>query len=136
MNVLDIPFVKKVGIELNSDNNLELALEESILNHVKSIHASAQFTLAEAASGKLLQKHFPDLVGKVVPLLRESQVKFKKPALKSIVAKASISEEEIQKFTMQFERKGRASITVGVEVSDSDGTITCVASFNWFVQTI
>lgn len=80
MNVTKIPFVEKVGIEKNNNNEFQLSFDDSVQNHLQIIHASAQFTLAETASGEILQTEFPDLVGKVVPLLRESQIKFKKPA--------------------------------------------------------
>ena len=136
MNVVEIPFVKKVGIEKNGDGDLHLQFDNSVHNHLQSIHASAQFTLAETASGELLQIEFPDLVGKVIPVLRDSQIKFRKPALKSISAFPSISNDSIQKFTDQLLKKGRASVSVSVEIKDSDETITSVGVFNWFVQQI
>ncbi|MCK4671138.1 MAG: DUF4442 domain-containing protein [Candidatus Aegiribacteria sp.] len=41
-------------------------------NHLQTIHASAQFTLAETASGEMLRIELPELVGKVVPIFRDS----------------------------------------------------------------
>ncbi len=136
MNVVEIPFVKKVGIEKRSDGCLHLQFNKSVHNHLQSIHASAQFTLAETASGELLQTEFPDLTGKVIPVLRDSQIKFRKPALKSILAFPSISNDSIQKFKEQLLKKGRASISVSVEIKDSEGTVTSTGVFNWFVQQI
>jgi len=136
MNVLEIPFVKKVGIEKSNDGSLHLQFKKNVHNHLQSIHASAQFTLAETASGEILQIAFPELVGKVVPVLRDSQIKFRKPALKSITAFPTISSEAEQKFKEQLSKKGRASISVNVEVKDSDGTKTSTGVFNWFVQQI
>lgn len=78
MRAHDIEFVKLVGIE-QSDNDVSLAFKKDVLNHIESIHASAQFTLAETQSGLFLQELFPQLVGKVVPMLRESKIKYKKP---------------------------------------------------------
>ena len=136
MNVLEIPFVKKVGIEKNNDGSLQLQFDKSVHNHLQSIHASAQFTLAETASGEMLQIAFPELAGKVVPVLRDSQNKFRKPALKAITAFPSISSDAVQKFKEQLSKKGRASISVNVEVKDSEGTTTSTGVFNWFVQQI
>jgi len=136
MNVLEIPFVEKVGITQNADDQLELAFKEDVQNHLNTIHASAQFTLAETASGKALLQQFPELVDKVIPLLRDADIKFKKPALKTIHAEASISDESSLKFSEQFAKKGRASIAVDVTIVDSEGTVTCVGRFNWFVQSI
>lgn len=107
-----------------------------VQNHLKTIHACAQFTLAETASGEILQTTFPELLGKVIPVLRDSQIKFKKPATKSIIAVASVSSGSIQKFNDQISKKGRASISVDVEIKDIENTVTCVGKFNWFVQII
>jgi len=136
MNVVEIPFVKKTGIIKTENNELILPFTTDTHNHLKTMHASAQFTLAETASGDFLQTSFPELVGKVIPVLREANVKFKKPAIKNIMAYPSISNEAIEKFNIQFTKKGRASITVNVDIKDTEGTLTCITSYNWFVQKI
>lgn len=136
MHVTDIPFVKLVGIEKSHDGRLELPLNDSLLNHLQSIHASAQFALAETASGHHLQLLFPELVGKVVPVLRESQIKYKKPATHSIHATVSCGEETIGKFRSQFSRKGRAVIALEVNVTDVEGKLCSIATFHWFIQAL
>jgi len=135
MRAMDIEFVKLVGIE-QSQNSVSLAYKKDVLNHIESIHASAQFTLAETQSGLFLQELFPELVGKVIPLLRESKIKYKKPALKIIVAFASCSDENITKFREQFAKKGRSTLSVSVDVKDSEGVLTAFSEFIWFVKKI
>jgi len=135
MRVTDIEFVKLVGIK-ESENRLLLEYKNDVLNHVKSIHASAQFALAETQSGLHLQKLFPELVGKAIPLLRDSKIKYKKPALKELVATSTCRAEDIAKFKEQFEKKGRASLSLHVEVKDSDGVVTAVAEFSWFIHLV
>ena len=136
MEVTKIPFIEKMGIKQDQEGNLVLDFDESVQNHVQTIHASAQFALAETASGEILQTLFPELVGKVIPILRDAQIKFKKPAQKSITTQASVDDLSISKFRDQFERKGRSSISVNVEVIDQDDVITTVGVFKWFVQNI
>ena len=136
MDVTKIPFVEKVGIVRKSDGGLELPIIESVHNHLQTIHASAQFALAETASGEVLQTLFPDLVGKVIPVLRDSNIKFKKPAQNAITTHPSVTDESISKFKEQFAKKGRSSISVNVEVKDHAGVITSVGVFNWFVQSV
>jgi acyl-coenzyme A thioesterase PaaI-like protein len=63
MDVTKIPFVEKVGIVRQPDGGLGLPFNESVHNHLQTIHASAQFTLAETASGEVLQVLFPEIVG-------------------------------------------------------------------------
>lgn len=136
MDIIEIPFVEKVGITKSGDGKLELPFNKSIQNHLQTIHASAQFSLAETSTGELLQTLFPELVEKVIPVLRDSQIKFKKPATKDILAYPAVADEEILKFNEQFAKKGRSSILVNVEIKDSDDVITCSGVFNWFIQRI
>lgn len=134
MDVIGIPFVEKVGICRTEEGVLKLPFSASTQNHLKGVHASAQFTLAETASGEALQLLFPELVGKVIPLLRESHIKFKKPAGSAIFAFPVVSEEAVAAFKEQFGKKQRSSITVSVEIKDSDQVVTSVGTFNWFIQ--
>ncbi len=134
MEISDIPFIKKVGVHKNRSGQCELTFEPSLLNHLQTLHASALFTLAETASADALQHHFPALVGKVAPLLRNSQIKFRKPATQSVTAYAQIADENIARFSAQFERKGRAAIDIEVEIKDGSSDVICAGSFNWFVQ--
>ena len=135
MKATDIEFVKLVGIKQSGDS-VSLAYKKDVQNHINTIHASAQFTLAETQSGLYLQNLFPELEGLVIPLLRESNMKYKKPALKSITAFASVKDEDKEKFLEQFSRKGRASLLVSVEVKDSDGVCTAQGTFGWFISKI
>ncbi len=136
MDVLDIPFVKKVGIQKNFDGQLELADNTDVQNHLQTIHAGAQFLLAETASGDFLQSVFPDLADKIIPVLRDSQIKFKRPATNIIQAYPKLSDESQSKFLEQFANKGRATISVDVEIKDMQGTVTCTGTFGWFIQRI
>jgi len=135
MEVTQIAFVKFLGIKSEKEN-LSLEYKENILNHVQTIHASAQFSLAETQSGVFLQELFPHLEGKVVPLLRDATIKYKKPAQKKIYASASVSDESLKKFQELFEKKGRGSVEVDVVVQDIDNVVTAVASFVWFITKI
>ncbi|WP_037956058.1 MULTISPECIES: YiiD C-terminal domain-containing protein, partial [unclassified Sulfurospirillum] len=116
MNVLEIPFVQKVGLARTQDGHLVLPVDKSNENHIQTVHASAQFTLAETLSGEALQKMFPHLDGNVVPILRESEIKFKKPATGVIYGLTHIDDTMREKFEEQLAKKGRASISVEVEI--------------------
>ena len=138
MNITEIPFNKFIEILSDDRDNLYLYLEfkDHTKNHLGTMHASAQFSLAEACSGLCLQRTFPQFENSVVPILRKCEVKFKRPATSNIRAQAEIMEENIVRFEQQLERKGRASIEVAVDVLDQDGTITMSGSYEWFAQKI
>ena len=136
MDVTQIPFAKHIGIERKEEGTLKLEATEVVQNHIQTIHASAQFALAETQSGLFLQEAFPELVGKVMGLLRSSTVKYKKPASTSIYATASMKEEVKEKFINQLERKGRATIIIQVEVKDVEDHIIMQGDFQWYIQKL
>jgi acyl-coenzyme A thioesterase PaaI-like protein len=137
MDVLTIPFVEKTGITRTAEGVLELNFNDSILNHVGTIYAGAQFVLAEAASGDMLLRLFPELVGKAVPLLRGSQIKYRKPANRTISAHSSVAEDAVSRFKEQYARKGRSTISNDVEIRDVvEDVVTSTGTFNWFVQQV
>jgi acyl-coenzyme A thioesterase PaaI-like protein len=136
MDVAQIPFAKHVGIEHKDEATLTLASTKIVQNHIQSIHASAQFALAETQSGLYLQEAFPEYVGRVVGLLRGSTVKYKAPATTAIYAKATLGDEDREKFVVQLERKGRATIVIDVSVYDEEDVITMQGVFTWFVQKL
>jgi len=127
---MNIPFSQTVGIKNGSLEN-----HEGVQNHIGSMHAGAQFTLAESASGVYLSSLVPELEGKIVPLLRESSVKYKKVALGRVHTEVFVDEKDVEKFKLQFEAKGRATIIAKVILKDEEGDVTCEGSFKWFVQS-
>ena len=126
-----IPFSETVGIEEGVLKN-----EKKVRNHLGSIHAGAQFTFAEGASGKYLSSLFPDMQDEIIPLLRESSIKYKKQALTTLKSEVSVDKEDLEKFTRLFASKGRASIVAFVSLFDEEGDVTCEGSFKWFVQKV
>ncbi len=136
MDVTQIPFVKHIGIEKNEEGTVKLKPTVRVENHIETIHAAAQFALAETQSGLYLQTLFPEYRGKVMPLLRESSVKYKKPATSTLTASAYVEEGVKEKFLIAFEAKGRAIITVYVELRDENEVVTMRGEFTWFVSNI
>jgi len=136
MDVTQIPFAKHIGIERKEEGALKLEPTEVVQNHIQSIHASAQFTLAETQSGLFLQQEFPKLVGKVAGVLRGSAVKYKNPAITSIYATATLEDSIKEKFLSQLAKKGRAGISITVELRDENEVITMVGTFDWFIHKI
>lgn len=135
MNILEIPFVKLLNIT-QDENKLSLNENKTLLNHLESTHAGAIYTLGETQSGLYLQELFPSLQDKVIPALRDSKIKYKKPALGNLSANATCSQEKIDNFQKIFEKKKRASIEITVNISNKDEQIIAIASFTWFIQSI
>jgi len=136
MEITQIPFAKHIGIKKVDETMLMLEPTPNVQNHIQSIHASAQFALAETQSGLCLQNTFPKLEGKVMALLRSSTVKYKSPATMTLYAYAHIDELDKEKFELLLEKKGRAIISIDVELKDSDDSVTMIGTFIWFAQKI
>jgi len=135
MRAVEIPFVSHVGIEEQNESTLVLPLTQKVGNHVGTMHAAALFALAETQSGVYLQSLFPKhAVDEVLPLLRGSSVKYRAPATTAIHAVASVTRKDQEKCLAQFERKGRAGITVTVVLRDSEEAVVMTGEFGWFVQ--
>lgn len=136
MHVTKIPFNNHIGITRHEKNMnaLTLPCAPELKNHLGTVHAGAQFALAEACSGAFLLQRYPDLADKVIPVVRKADVRFKKPATGTLTATASINPEEEEHFIARLQKKGRSSIPVSVKVENHDGTVTAAATYEWFIQ--
>jgi acyl-coenzyme A thioesterase PaaI-like protein len=139
MKPLEIPYNTFLGLKAcreSSEYLFELPDRPQMRNHLNTIHASAQFALAEATSGELLARTFPDLSGSVLPVVRRVEVKYRRPAQGLLRSKASIREEMITKVSEELPRKKRVIIPVDVDIVDDDDHITMSATFDWFIQQL
>jgi acyl-coenzyme A thioesterase PaaI-like protein len=129
-----IPFAQYLGIKPKDRQCLTLELKPNVHNHIGTLHAAAQFTLAETQSGLFLLSLFPDHAEEMMPLLRSSNLKYKHPATTELTAFASVDKASKEKFEEQYLKKGRAVLTINVELKDAKGTTTMVSEFGWYVQ--
>jgi len=136
MEISKIPFIQHLNIKNSSTDNLSIQNSKNLHNHLGSIHAGALYTLAETQSAIFLQSKFPDLKENIIPLLREGTIKYKKQALSQITAYANTNEEDIEKFFKLFNKKGRGSIEVKVELKDEEDELCAIGRFVWFVQSV
>jgi len=132
MDILKIPFVELLSINRDG-STLKIEPKKSLENHLGSIHAGVSYTLAESASGLYLQEMFKELVNSAVPILRGSKVKYKKEIKGVVEARAKVKLDDIDRFLDSYSKKARATISVNVELLDSDNIVYLVAKFDWFI---
>ena len=133
MEIVQIPFVKHLGIQ-QQDDRLWLHPDTVLQNHIGTLHAGAIYTLAETASGMALTRDFPELTDKVTALLRSSEIRYKSPAKTMLYATAQIDKTEAKTFLHRLKKRGRASINVHVTVKGEENDITVMEGvFGWFV---
>lgn len=135
MNVTEIPFSETIGVTRTEKGALTLDFNEKVRNHIDTFHAAAIFSLAEAASGDVLIHRFPEFVGKVIPVMRESKIKYRNATVKAIVASPEVPDDVAEKFLERFTKTGRGLLEVDVEVKDTDGADVASASFIWYIQS-
>jgi len=98
-SVTEIPFNAFVGIETSADPAGLLRLPDGpkYLNHLGTVHASAQLALAEATSGEFLLRTFRSTRG-IVPVVRRLEAKFHKPALGALTSRITTPTEALTEF--------------------------------------
>ena len=134
--ISQLSLIRHLSISLDDAGVLCMPFDERIHNHLETAHAGAQFILAETVSGLYLSARFPDLADKVVPVLREANIKYKRQATSNLIAYASTTDTAEEKFLQQFEQKGRGSIQVDVEVKDSSDVLISLAHYSWFITLL
>jgi acyl-coenzyme A thioesterase PaaI-like protein len=135
MDVTAIPFNRFLGLRA-SETALLLPADPKYLNHLGTVHASAQFSLAEAASGQWLLDRFGAAAAEYAAVVRRADLKFRRPATGELTAQASAPPEEAERFLETLTRRGRATMEVRVEVLAADGSATLESVFEWFAQRI
>jgi hypothetical protein len=91
--------------------------------------------VAEAGSGAFLLKNLGDGTG-YLPVVRRMDSKFKKPAKGRISARASAPPDQLERVKNDLSAKGRALITVSVEVVDESGVVALSSDIEWFIARI
>ena len=137
MNINDIPFNRYLKIQPSEGQGglaVEYALE--MTNHLGSMHASVQFALAEACSGKYMLDRFPEYTEGYVAVLGRSNVKYKSQTREGIHGVASSDEENVGTFRKVLERRHRAILPVTVVIKDVNGVPTMEGAFDWYVQKV
>lgn len=135
MKITDIPFNRHVALEFCGDDKGMMCLKYSseMTNHLGTIHASAQFALAEACSGHYMLSTFPEYAEDYVAVLRRSEVKYKRPTKENIYAVAESDEDKVNLFRSRLEKKARALIPIRAIIRDEKEEITMEGTFDWFV---
>ena len=133
-SVTELPFNRFLGLETASESTrlLKLPAGAQYLNHLGTVHASAQLALAEASSAEFLLRAFGSTSG-FVPVVRRLESKFRKPANGAITATVTTPPQILEQLRDDLASKGRAMVNVAVELYDESGAQTLSASVEWFV---
>ena len=136
MDVTSLPFNSFLGLERAPPESgflVSLPGRERYTNHLGTVHASALLAVAEAGSGAFLVHHIAEASG-LLPVVRRLESKFRKPARGRVSARASAKPTELERALRELGARGRALVTVSVEVVDDSGVVALAAEVEWFIS--
>ncbi|MBI5101092.1 MAG: DUF4442 domain-containing protein [Nitrospirae bacterium] len=135
MNVLELPFNTILSIKQSDAPDTILMLEDRVnyQNHLGTVHASAQYALAEASSGEILERTFGDWNGAYFPVVRRAEVKYKNPAKGRLFSAGFIDADRAVRAKKELSEKGRTLVDVMVKVVDEGNNTTFESTFTWFI---
>lgn len=137
MKATDLALNQLLGIReapAGATHVLEMPLTARLQNHLGTMHAAAQFALAEAASAACLLQGFGDLAGRVQAVVRGVEVKYRTPATGDLLACASLDDRTRDALRTELDRRGRAIAVILVDLKDRSGTLTFHGKFDWFIS--
>jgi acyl-coenzyme A thioesterase PaaI-like protein len=138
MKLVDLPLNRALGlVEAPTDaaHLLEMPFAEIHRNHLGTMHAVAQFGLAEAASAEFLLRRFPNLAEGVIPVMRQVAVKYRRPGQGRLLAFATMEEDQAKSLADNLTRHGRVLADVAVTLKDEAGHTTFQGTYTWFIAT-
>jgi acyl-coenzyme A thioesterase PaaI-like protein len=135
INVLDLPFNRILLIKKSDLQDTIFMLEDrqNYQNHLGTVHASAQYALAEATSGEILERNLGDWNGAYFPVVRRVEVKYKNPAKGRLFSAGLLDPEKVMKAKDELLNKGRTLVDVRVNLLDGEKNTTFEGTFTWFV---
>ena len=134
-----VPFATHTGVEIleirQDEASARLAQTETTINHIKSQHAGALFTLGEAASGAALAGALAPVIMTVRPVAAEARIAYKKIAKGTIKATAHPSKPADQ-LIATLDADGKVAFDVNVTLEDEAGLEVADMTIKWHAKKV
>ena len=129
-----IPFVERAKLRVihleRGKATCEIPLEPN-KNHMGSMYAGAQFTLADITGGALFLASFDSET--TVPTLKNLTMEFVKPATSDLHLSLQISEQQIHDMTQQAQAKGKAHCELEGQLCDRASEVVAHMKGDFFI---
>ncbi len=119
-----IPIVAAMGVEvIEAEANSVAARLPSApnVNHFGTSYAGSLFTVAEVLGGVFARTSLVAEGG--VPLVKRVEIDFLRPAMTDVVARTTLSDEEITRVLAEYAERGKSDFELLAEVTDEAGTV-------------
>jgi acyl-coenzyme A thioesterase PaaI-like protein len=94
-------------------------------NHLASMYAGALFTLAEIPGGALFITSFD--VTRFYPVVKEMQLRFRRPATGDIWVEARLAADEIERLQNEAQTNGKAEYLLELELTNASGEVVALS---------
>ena len=94
-------------------------------NHIGSMYAGALFTLAEIPGGALFLTSFD--ASQFYPIVKEMNLRFRRPATGDIVVEARLGAEEIERLQSEAQANGKAEYVLELQLTDGSGEVVALS---------
>ena len=136
MKTLDIPLNKHLQFKNAGGTNdyvFSMNPDERHLNHLGTVHASALYAMAEATSGEFLLNEFKENLHEVIPVVRNAEIKYSKPANGEIKSKASLLNSSRSDVLKELNDKKRTIAKVRICLFNEKDEKVLHSVFDWFI---
>ena len=107
---------------------LSMPLQGNV-NHVGMMYAGSLFTIGEVMGGAIFGASFD--MGQYYPLVKEVQIRFRRPALTDITLETLLEEGKAAQILMELQEKGKADFTLNLELIDANGEVVSIVQGVW-----
>jgi acyl-coenzyme A thioesterase PaaI-like protein len=132
-----IPGVKRMGLrvlELEPRRVKLLMPLKGNENHIGMMYAAALFTVAEVPGGAIHLSTFD--VTRYVPVVKQLDIRFRRPALTDVTFEVELSEEEVRRINRELEAQGKSDFVLNGEIKDAAGTVVAVTTATYQARRI
>lgn len=139
MKATDLAYNRALGLRdapAGAEHLLEMPFAPLVHNHLGTMHAAAQFSLAEAASAECLQRRFGAEAGEVFAVVRGVEVKYRRPATGDLLAYGRPDDTTASQLLTELAAHGRANAVILIDLKDRSGTLTFHGKFEWFISRV
>ena len=131
--VLELPFVRHVGLEIAEEGAIAIRSSPLLENHVGTLHAGALLTLGESASGVALARALAEGLGSVMPVAKSASIAYRKPARGRVRAMGTLAETS-DAIAARVAKDGKTTFDVEVTMKDDDGIDVATMTVTWHVR--
>lgn len=133
-----VPFARVLGARIAAIGPEEaeavLPAAHERLNHVGTVHAVAQFGLAEVATGALVLAALGPLQAEgYAPVAASAQIRYRRPGRGELRAVAHFARDQQQGVRDEVQSEGHSRFTIPVALYDVEGTLVSEGQIEWVV---